>query len=103
MGDQSNAEAAGPPEGSGLSRLVPDAVGDACAVDYIFSIRTAERRLIADELHDTACQLLALVQLNLGRIRRQAPDEQAATITECEEMISRIGRHLRDVCRVTPQ
>jgi len=71
---------------------------DQPAVEQILSIRAAERMRIANELHDNACQLLALIQLSLGRMRRQAPDELEATIAECEEMITRVGRHLREVC-----
>ena len=71
-------------------------VSDESAVEHILSIRADERMRIADELHDTACQLLALLQLNLGRMRRQRSNELEATIAECEELVSRIGRHMRD-------
>ena len=71
-------------------------VSDESAVEHILSIRADERMRIADELHDTACQLLALLQLNLGRMRRQRFGDVEATITECEELVSRIGRHMRD-------
>ena len=72
-------------------------VSDESAVEHILSIRADERMRIADELHDTACQLLAIIQMNLGRMRRQRPADLEATISECEEMISRIGRELREV------
>lgn len=77
--------------------LLSGNVSDQSAVEHILSIRAAERNRIADELHDTACQLLAIIQLNLGRMRRQKSDELEATIVECEEMISRIGRQIREV------
>jgi signal transduction histidine kinase len=73
-------------------------VTDEGALEYLLSVRAAERRRVAKELHDTAFQLLALVQLNLGRIRRQGPDELGSSLVECEELIAQIGRHLRDVC-----
>ena len=72
-------------------------VSDESAVEHILSIRAAERMRIADQLHDTTCQLLAIIQLNLGRMRRQRSDELEATISECEELVSRIGKELRQV------
>ena len=77
-------------------------VSDESAVEHILSIRAAERMRIADELHDTACQLLAIIQLNLGRMRRQQSNELEATIEECEELVSRIGSHMREVCNSRP-
>ena len=73
-------------------------VTDEGALEYLLSVRAAERRRVAQELHDTAFQLLALVQLNLGRIRRHGPAELGTSIVECEELIAQIGRHLRDIC-----
>lgn len=61
------------------------------------AIRNAERMRIADQLHDTTCQLLALLQLNFGRIRRLHGEEREALIVECERMVTTIGRQLRDV------
>jgi signal transduction histidine kinase len=70
---------------------------DHSAVDDPASIRAAERLRITDQLHDTACQLLALLQLNLGMIRRLDGQEREALIVECEGLVANIGRQLREV------
>ena len=77
-------------------------VSDDRALEYLVSIRAAERMRIAQQLHDGAFQLLALVQLNLGRLKRQGPEEFGTPIVECEELITQIGRHLREVCEGDP-
>ena len=61
-------------------------------------IRVDERMRIGQQLHNSACQLLAVLQLNLGRMRRQEIDEVQANITECEELIVQIGYHIRGIC-----
>jgi signal transduction histidine kinase len=60
-------------------------------------VRAAERTRIAQYLHDHALQKLALLQLNLGRMRRQGVEDLEANITECEEMIAQIGRQMRQI------
>ena len=67
------------------------------ALDDPLVIRNAERLRIADQLHDTACQLLALLQLNLGRIRRLDGQERESLIAECEGIVATIGRQLREI------
>ena len=73
-------------------------LSDERALQYLVSVRAAERERIAQKLHDSAFQVLALVQLNLGRIRRQRPANLEPSIVECEELIAQIGRDLREVC-----
>lgn len=67
---------------------------DQSAFEYI---RAAERKRIAQHLHDSPLQLLAVLQLTLGRMRRQGIDELEGTIAECEEMIAQIGRQMRQI------
>jgi signal transduction histidine kinase len=74
-------------------------VSDERALEYLVSVRAAERERIAQQLHNGACQNLALVQLSLGRIKRQGPEDLEPSIVECEELIAQIGRDLRAVCQ----
>jgi signal transduction histidine kinase len=60
-------------------------------------IRAAERMRIAQSLHDSTSQLLAVLQLTLGRMRRQGLDGLEANIAECEEMIAQIGGQMRQI------
>jgi len=60
-------------------------------------IRAAERMRIAQELHDSTLQTLAVLQLTLGRMRRQGIESLDANIAECEEMIAQIGLQMREV------
>ena len=75
--------------------------GDELAGEQLF-VRADERMRIADHLHQTACQLLAVLQLNLGRMRRQGVDELETTISECEEIIAQVGCHLRGIYTPSP-
>ena len=52
---------------------------------------------IAQYLHDSAMQKLALLQLTLGRMRRQGPECLDANLAECEEMVAEIGRQMRHI------
>ena len=65
-------------------------------------IRASERMRIAQHLHDSTLQLLAVVQLTLGRMRRQGLEDLEANITECEEMIAQIGGQMRQIGNVDP-
>jgi signal transduction histidine kinase len=77
-------------------------VGDQTAMEQMLAIRAAERMLIAQELHDSTLQLLAVVQLNLGRMRRQDTDELEANIAECEEIVAQVGCQLRKISARNP-
>lgn len=79
------------------SPLLSGNVSDKSAIEYVIAIRAAERGRIAQELHDSTLQLLALIQLNLGRMRRQGTEDLEANIAECEEMISQVGRQIRNI------
>ena len=70
--------------------------------DTNISIRADERMRIGQQLHDSTCQLLAVLQLNLGRMRREGLDELQATIAECEEIIVQVGCHIRAISRPGP-
>ena len=86
------------PTAASPSPLLSGNVSDKAAIEYVIAIRAAERNRIAQELHDSTLQLLALIQLNLGRMRRQSgSDDLLANIAECEEMISDVGRHIRKI------
>src|SRR5436190_21056831 len=74
-------------------------VSDQSAMEHLLFIRDDERKRIAKELHDSTSQLLAVLQLNLGCLRRQASAGCVATIVECEETISEIGRAIWDLGR----
>ena len=65
-------------------------------------IRAVERMRIAQHLHDTTLQVLAVLQLTLGRMRRQGTDRLEANITECEEMIAQIGLQMRQIGQTGP-
>ena len=74
-------------------------VSDQSAIEHLLFIRGDERRRIAKELHDSTSQLLAILQLNLGCLRRQAGAGCEATIIECEGIIAEIGRAIWDLGR----
>jgi signal transduction histidine kinase len=69
-------------------------LNDQTAFDYV---RAAERMRIAQHLHNSTAQLLAVLQLNLGRIRRQGIASLECNISECEEIIAQIGRQVREI------
>ena len=98
MGDRSQPKAEGIEGASGSSATLSDNADDDRMPEFLLSVRAAERRRIEQELHDSALQILALVQLNLGRLRRLRPEELEAPIVECEELIAQIGRELRAIC-----
>ena len=52
---------------------------------------------IAQFLHDSALQKLALLQLTLSRMRRDGIEGLEANITECEEMVAQIGLQMREI------
>lgn len=85
------------PTAASPSPLLSGNVSDKAAIEYVIAIRAAERNRIAHELHDSTLQLLALIQLSLGRMRRQSGDDLQANIAECEEMVSEVGRHIRKI------
>ena len=60
-------------------------------------LRAAERLRIAQELHDSTSQLLAVLQLTLGRIRRRGIVELEANVEECEEIVAEVGRKMREI------
>jgi signal transduction histidine kinase len=62
-------------------------------------LRAAERLRIAQELHDSTSQLLAVLQLTLGRIRRRGIVELEANVEECEEIVAEVGRKMREIGR----
>ena len=67
---------------------------DQSALDYA---RVAERMRIAQQLHDSTSQLLAVLQLTLGRMRRQGLAEMEANITECEDIIAKVACEMRAI------
>jgi signal transduction histidine kinase len=60
-------------------------------------IRAAERLRIAQELHDSTSQLLAVLQLTLGRMRRHGIAELEPNIAECEDIVAEVGRQMREI------
>lgn len=61
------------------------------------TVRAAERTRIAQQLHDSTSQLLAVLQLALGRMRRNGFKELETNIAECEELVAQIGRQMRQI------
>ena len=96
MGDRSRFNSA--EIADALTSLFSGRSSGAHAAEDVASICAAERRRIAQELHDSAFQILALLQLNLGRLRRMGSEELAAPIAECEELVRQIAGQLRAVC-----
>jgi signal transduction histidine kinase len=72
---------------------------DELTLEYV---RTAERLRIAQFLHDSTSQLLAVLQLTLGRMRRQGIDDLEVSIAECEEIIAQIGGKMREIGQTDP-
>lgn len=68
--------------------------GDQSAFERI---RADERMRIAQYLHDSAMQKLALLQLTLGRMRRDGVGGFDTNLAECEEMVAEIGRQMRHI------
>ena len=97
MADKGDATSLDHADVTNLAAVFGGTTGNQCAVEFLMSVRAAERMRIADHLHDTACQLLAILQLTLGRLRRQGMDEQEATIVECEGMVARIACQIREI------
>ena len=96
MGDKARF---GPSGSEGApAAMFPGSNSDAPTPDDPQSVRADERRLIAQELHDSAFQILALLQLNFGRLRRLRPGEFEALISESEELVRQIAHQLRAVC-----
>jgi signal transduction histidine kinase len=89
-------------EASASCRVFSGDVGDQSVTAKPISIRAAKRERIAQDLHDSSFQLLAAIQLNLDRLRRQGIDELEATIEECEEIIAQIGQCMREICNADP-
>ena len=58
-------------------------------------LRLDERRHIARELHDSISQLLVVLHLQLGRLRRSGGPKISALIEECEATIADIRRQIR--------
>lgn len=58
-----------------------------------------ERRRIARDLHDGTSQLLTVMQLTLGRLKRSTGDEAAALIDECERAVREIRDQIRGFYR----
>jgi signal transduction histidine kinase len=60
-------------------------------------LRTDERRRIARDLHDGTSQLLVVLQLQLGRLRRSNMPEAHSLIDECERLIGAIRDQIRAI------
>ena len=59
------------------------------------SIRSDERRRIAREVHDSTAQLLVVLELHLGRLKRCNLPEAQPAIEECERVIHEIREQIR--------
>lgn len=101
MRDKSSGGSANHTAAVSPSPLLSGNVSDKAAIEYVIAIRAAERCRIAQELHDSTLQLLALIQLNLGRMRRQGNEDLQANIAECEEIVSQVGRQIRKILNNT--
>lgn len=99
MAENSQDSAEGSTEGSSTHPLYSGHVSDQSAVEHIIFIRTDERKRLARELHDSTSQLLAVLQLNLGRLRRQDDPDRESNIAKCEDIIAEIGERIRNLGR----
>ena len=102
MRDESGGGSVQPTAAASPSPLLSGNVSDKAAIEYVIAIPKAERDRIAQELHVSALQLLALIQLSLGRMRRQGNEDLLANVAECEEMVSDVGRHIRKILNAGP-
>ena len=62
-------------------------------------LRSDERRRVARDLHDATSQLVALLQLQLGRLKRTATGHAAPLIEECEKVIREMHEQIRSLSR----
>ena len=67
-------------------------------------LRWDERRRIAQDLHDSTSQLLVLIELQLGNLRRSSAKDALPLIEDCSETIREIREQIRalDLDRNSP-
>ena len=58
-------------------------------------VRSDERRRIARDLHDSTAQLLVVLQLQLGRLKRSGVKGALPLIQDCETTIAEIREQIR--------
>lgn len=58
-------------------------------------LRADERSRIAREVHDSTSQLLVVMQLELGRLRRAAPPDADPMIDECQHVLDEMRKAIR--------
>jgi signal transduction histidine kinase len=61
------------------------------------SIRADERQRIARDVHDSTSQLLVVLQLQLGRLKRSAPECAGSMVREIEATIQDIRGRIRSL------
>ena len=60
-----------------------------------FILRSDERARIGRDLHDSTSQLLVLMQLKLGELRRSGSPDARAIVEECEQVIRDLREQIR--------
>lgn len=61
------------------------------------SIRADERQRIARDVHDSTSQLLVVLQLQLGRFKRCAPEGAGSMVREIESTICDLRSRIRSL------
>ena len=97
MAEQTQSDVRRSTEGSSTHPLYSGHVSDESALEHIIFIRSDERTRIARELHDSVSQLLAVLQLNLGRMKRQDDEDRNANVLECETIVTEIAERIRNL------
>lgn len=63
----------------------------------LLNIQDEERHRIARDLHDTTGQLLALLQINLSGLQRDASPQNSSKIAECIDMVASATADIRSL------
>jgi len=61
-------------------------------------VRTDERQRMARELHDSTSQILVVLRLDLGRLKRLEDPSVAPLVSEMEDVIEQIHEEIRASC-----
>ena len=73
-------------------------VADKPALAAVLSIHEYERQRFAQELHDSAGQLIVALQLSVAQLKRvEGPSDHSDLIEEIQDAVSRIGQEIRSI------
>lgn len=63
--------------------------------DDFEAVREDERRRLARDLHDGTAQLIVLMQLKIGQLRRLAPEGSEELIENLDEALAEVRQQVR--------